>query len=112
MRSLIYILKGMTWLVLLLLSQMIPAQKATITEELREIVTYPFSDPDPVPVLTGENKRIYPYFSFNGYSFKGQKQQWKVIRLENDYIRVFVLPQAGGKVWGAIEKSTGKEFIY
>jgi hypothetical protein len=31
----------------LLLPQILLAQKATITEEFREIVTYPFSDPDP-----------------------------------------------------------------
>ncbi|CAN0327617.1 unnamed protein product, partial [Scytosiphon promiscuus] len=27
-------------------------------------------------------------------------------------IQVFVLPELGGKVWGAIEKSTGEEFLY
>ena len=30
-------------------------------------------------------------------------KDWKVITLENDYLKVFVLPEAGGKVWGAIE---------
>ena len=34
------------------------------------------------------------------------------MKLENDYVEVFVLPQIGGKVWGAIEKSSGEEFIY
>ena len=32
--------------------------------------------------------------------------------LENDYIRVTVIPAIGGKIWGAVEKSSGKEFIY
>jgi Tfp pilus assembly protein PilF len=94
------------------LSQMVTAQKATITEESKEILTYPFSDPNPVAILTEKNKRIYPYHSFDGYSLTGQKRQWKVIKLENDYIEVYILPEVGGKVWGAIEKSTGKEFIY
>jgi len=35
-----------------------------------------------------------------------------VVKLENDYIEVFVLPEVGGKVWGAIVKETGHEFIY
>jgi Tfp pilus assembly protein PilF len=94
------------------LSQMLLAQKATIIEESKEILTYPFSDPNPIPVLTEKNKRIYPYHSFDGFSLTGQKQPWKVIKLENDYIEVYILPEVGGKVWGAIEKSTGKEFIY
>ena len=35
-----------------------------------------------------------------------------MVKLENDYIEVYVLPEAGGKVWGAIEKKSGREFIY
>ena len=32
--------------------------------------------------------------------------------MENDYIEVFMLPEVGGKVWGAVDKSNGEEFIY
>src|SRR4030042_4768513 len=88
--------------VFFLLPQMLMAQKATVTQEFRELVTYPFSDPNPIPFLTEKNKRIYPYHSFDGYSLTGQKQQWKVIKLENDYIEVYVLPEVGGKVWGVL----------
>lgn len=55
---------------------------------------------------------FYPYFVFDGYTDKGIRKEWKVITLENDFINVTVLPEVGGKVWGAIEKSSGKEFIY
>lgn len=89
------------------------AQQSRITEEIRSIKTYPFDDPNPVPFLTEENKKkIYPYHGFDGYSVEGVDRDWKVVKLENDYIEVYVLPEAGGKVWGAIEKSTGKEFLY
>lgn len=98
-------------LAFLFLFQMLIAQKASIIVESKEILTYPYSDPNPVPIL-GEGSEIFPYHSFNGYSLKGQTQKWNVIKLENDYIEVYVLPSNGGKVWGAIEKSTGKEFIY
>ena len=86
-------------------------QKATIKEEMREFITYPFSDPNPVPILTS-NTKIYPYHKFEGYSHESESKQWKVVTLENDYIQVFVLPQVGGKVWGAIDKTNGQEFIY
>ena len=85
---------------------------ATITEENRLMVTYPYSDPNPIPILADKNFKVYPYFTFEGYSQTALKQNWKVIKLENDYIQVFIMPEIGGKVWGAIEKSTGKEFIY
>lgn len=96
----------------LILPQFLLAQKATVTEESRMLLTYPFSDANPIPILTGRNKNIYPYHSFDGYSLTAKKQPWKIVKLENDYIEVYVLPEAGGKIWGAIEKSTGKEFIY
>ncbi len=87
--------------------------RATVTEEKEIIKTYPFGDPDPVPILArSRNTAIYPYFRFDGFSREGRDQEWKVVRLENDYIKVYVLPEAGGKIWGAIEKSTGKDFIY
>ncbi|MFC2125384.1 DUF5107 domain-containing protein [Bacteroidota bacterium] len=87
------------------------SQSASITEEIIKLKTYPYSDPDPVPILIS-NTKIFPYHKFEGYSHEARDMSWKVVRLENDYIQVFVLPEVGGKVWGAIEKSTGEEFIY
>lgn len=82
-----------------------------VREELQPIKTYPYNDPDPNPILI-KNKAIYPYHSFDGYSLEAKLQSWKVVTLENDFIKVLVLPEIGGKVFGAIEKSTGHDFIY
>ncbi len=87
------------------------AQKATISLEKRMIKTYAFDEPNPVPILT-ENPKIYPYFKFEGYSHKGEQKEWEVVKLENEYITVYVLPQIGGKIWGAVERKTGEEFLY
>ena len=87
------------------------AQQATITETEREIRTYPFGDPNPIPILASQPE-IYPYFRFDGFSHDAEQQIWKVVTLENEYIKVYVLPEVGGKVYGATEKSTGHEFIY
>lgn len=87
------------------------AQTARISEEVRTLSTYPFSEPNPIPILIRDT-RLYPYHSFDGYSATAEPRDWKVVRLANDYIEVFVLPEVGGKVWGAIVKETGHEFIY
>ena len=84
------------------------AQTAQITEKQVSLVTYPFSDPDPVP----NPGKFYPYSRFEGYSDKGSIETWKMVELENDYIKLWVTPEIGGKIWGAVEKVTGKEFIY
>ncbi len=82
--------------------------KASIREEKIRFYTYMYSDPDPVPNVG----RIYPYFRFDGYTDRGEYKEWKMVILENDYIKVYLCPEIGGKIWGAIEKSTGKEFVY
>lgn len=87
------------------------SRPARITEETRVLDTYPFSEPEAVPILT-RDARLYPYHSFQGYAHDSEPREWKVVRLENDYIEVWVLPEVGGKVWGARVKETGHEFIY
>ena len=92
-------------------------QRATINEKAEIIKTYPFSEPDPIPILTrsslwGRGARLYPYYFFDKFSKAGFDKEWKVVRLENPYISLSILPQVGGKIWGAMEKSTNKEFIY
>ncbi len=100
------------WLILYLgTGALAQSGQARITEEVRTLTTYPFDDPTRTPILT-ENPKIYPYFTYEGYSHEGVPREWKVVKLENDYVEVYVLPEVGGKVWGAIEKSTGHEFIY
>jgi len=87
------------------------AQKAQITEEPVTYRTYPFSDPSPVPSLAYK-RDIYPYFRFDGYSVDPVEKDWNRVTLENDYLKVTIMPEIGGRVWGAVEKSTGKDFIY
>lgn len=84
------------------------AQNAILQEKLHSLNSYPFSDPDPVAAPG----RIYPYFRFDGYTDEGRKMDWKMVEMENSFIKVYVSPEVGGKVWGAVEKSTGKEFLY
>ena len=84
------------------------AQTASIIEKEVQILTYPYSDPDPVPQFG----KIFPYFRYDGYALNGSMRNWKVVEMENDYIKLWVIPEIGGKIWGAVEKSTGKEFIY
>lgn len=87
------------------------AQRARIHEERRVIPTYPFSEPDPTPLLV-RDERLYPYHTFEGYAHTAEPREWTVVTLENDLVEVFVLPEVGGKVWGAVVKKNGHEFIY
>jgi tetratricopeptide (TPR) repeat protein len=86
------------------------AQQNTVVKEYKKVfTTYPFSDPDPIPK---PDSKIYPYFRFDGFTDKPIQKEWKVVELENDYIKITILPEIGGKIWSATEKSTGKDFVY
>jgi hypothetical protein len=101
---------SLTVLPLLILSCFIVTgqQVATIKESLKVFTTYPFSDPDPIP----EMGKTYPYFRFDSYTNTPVQKQWKVVELENNYLKVMIMPEIGGKIWSVIEKSTGKSFVY
>ena len=86
-------------------------EQSQIKEYNETILTYPFSDTNPFPIISKKND-IYPYSRIDGYSHTGEQQEWKMVKLENEYVEVYILPELGGKVWGAIDKITGKEFIY
>ncbi|MDT8401497.1 MAG: DUF5107 domain-containing protein [Bacteroidales bacterium] len=94
--------------IILLCSQQLLSQTALIYEEAREMKTYPFGDPDPLP----KPGKIYPYFRFDAYSVDPVSKEWKMICLENEWIKLWVAPEIGGKVYGAMDKTNGRYFIY
>jgi Tfp pilus assembly protein PilF len=101
-------------LLILIVSVATQAQKVSIEENLQTIRTYPYSDFNPLPAMAINKNALpfYPYSMIDGYTATGIDKKWKVVKLENDFISVTVLPEVGGKVMGAIEKATGKEFLY
>src|SRR6186713_81825 len=82
--------------------------QAVVRKEMVVLKTYPYSDPSPLP----EFGRIYPYNRHDGYAVRGSDQAWEMVVLENSFIKIWINPAVGGKVWGAVEKSSGREFIY
>lgn len=106
-------------LVLCFLAAAVPpaTPQAVVREEKQVIKTYPFSGGDPTPIMTrssmwGRGQKLYPYYFIDEMSVDGRDQSWNVVRMENPYIQVFVLPAEGGKLIGAVEKSTNHDFIY
>ncbi len=96
------------FLLLMLIHNQVSAQKAMIYEEKVNMKTYLFSDPNPVPDMN----KSYPYCRFDGFTNQSTQQEWNMVIMENDFIKVYITPEIGGKIWGAIEKSTGGEFLY
>ena len=99
--------------ILLFASAWLPAaaqtpHSATVTESSQQFTTYPYSDPNPIPLPPP----VYPYYRWDGFTSVPVEKEWKTVVLENDYIRVMILPEIGGKIWAATEKKTGASFLY
>ena len=92
--------------VFLLLCAALSAQSVTVKDTVMR--TYGYSDPDPVP-RTG---RIYPYHRYQSFALEGEDRLWKMVVLENDFLRVKIFPQIGGKIWSVYDKKASRELFY
>ncbi len=43
---------------------------------------------------------------------KKVEKEYTAVRLENDYVRVVILPEIGGRIYSATDKTTGYDFFY
>jgi hypothetical protein len=94
---------------ILLISSHSLAQENTTEHIYNKLIkTYPYRDANPIP----QNNIIYPYYRFDLFSNNSVLKSRKVIELEIQYIRVLILQEIDGQIWTAIDKSTGRPFIY
>ena len=91
---------------LALVCHIVSAQTVTVKDTVYK--TYPFSDPNPVPQPSG----VYPYHKYETFAFEPVDKTWKMVILENDYLRVKIFPEIGGKIWSIYDKKHGKELFY
>ena len=88
--------------------------------EFRDVVipTYPVSEPEKLPIFfekrpyQGASGKLYPLPYTGGLSDEKKDVTYRAAVLENDYLCVEILPQLGGKIHFAREKTNGTDFIY
>jgi tetratricopeptide (TPR) repeat protein len=88
-------------------------------EEPMVIPTYLIGPPDLNPhfyvkgtVSQGAEHRVYPYPAYDNLTNEKADKTYKMVYLENEYIKVGLLPESGGKIFEAIDKSNGYNFFY
>jgi len=54
----------------------------------------------------------YPYTTRENLTHRRSDRIWRTLNLENEYLKVVVLPDLGGRLYSCIDKSTGAELFY
>ena len=90
----------------------------SVWQETVVIPTYGVGAPDSNPmfldkrVYQGSSGAVYPYPIIDKVEDHPQDQPWGAIFLENEFLKVMVLPQLGGRVQMALDKTNDYHFIY
>jgi tetratricopeptide (TPR) repeat protein len=87
------------------------------TEEI-VLPTYMPAEPDRNPmflekrVYHGSDGTVYPLPFTDRIASKPIDRKWRGVWIENDFLRVLVLPEIGGRIHIAQDKTNGFDFIY
>ncbi|HEX6626198.1 MAG TPA: tetratricopeptide repeat protein [Pyrinomonadaceae bacterium] len=80
------------------------------------IPTYELGAPDPNPALLDWNRRkwrpVYPYAMMDTLTTKRVEKSYKAVYLENEYLKVTVLPELGGHVYAIFDKTANRDVLY
>jgi tetratricopeptide (TPR) repeat protein len=107
---------------LLLLSAFVmgvSAQQAVRVYEGKEsIPTYKMGADDPSPIfytgrsVQGAAGHYYPYPAQTSLGDKKTVEEYEVVYLENEYLKVTVIPAFGGRLLGAVDKTNGHQLFH
>lgn len=92
--------------------------KASVRETIVQIPTYGVGKPDKNPmflekrVYQGSSGRVYPYPVIDKIENQKKIQEYRMIILENEYLRVEVMPELGGRIYRAVDKTNNYDFVY
>ena len=92
-----------------------------VVKAWREIVTIPTyevgkAEKNPIflekRVYQGSSGVVYPYPVIESIADEPTPKEWQAVWLENEYIKVMVLPELGGRIQMAYDKVKQRHFVY
>ncbi|MFN7999085.1 MAG: DUF5107 domain-containing protein [Bryobacteraceae bacterium] len=104
---------------LLALAALLPAAaQVRIWEDTINVPTYQAGAPDPAPIFfdgrgyQGAKGPVYPYPIIDRLTGIKADKTYKEVCLENEYVKICVLPELGGRIFSAVDKTNGYPFFY
>lgn len=83
-----------------------------------KLPTYKVAPPDPSPrfyagrTYQGAKATFYPYPVWDQMTDQKEVVTYKSLNLENEYVKLSVLPELGGRIFTATDKGNGYDFFY
>ncbi|MGB7170035.1 MAG: DUF5107 domain-containing protein [Acidobacteriaceae bacterium] len=83
-----------------------------------EILTYHPADPDLNPmflekrVYQGSSGRVYPLPFIDRIAVEPEQKSWQALHIENEFLRLMILPEIGGRIHIGYDKISGYDFFY
>jgi tetratricopeptide (TPR) repeat protein len=94
------------------------APAVRVWEENIVIPTYLAGAPEPNPIFNlGQNSQgaqgvVYPYPLYDILTHEKVDKTYKIVYLENEYIKIGILPEIGGRLFEGIDKTNNYNFVY
>ena len=88
-------------------------KNAVVRIEESPIKTYIWDRPSRYPILFGGGYRyVYPYTMEDRLLHRSEDRAYRKIILENDLLKITILPELGGHLWSAHDKVSGRDIFY
>lgn len=89
-----------------------------VWEAKAQIPTYLAGPPEPNPMFffnrqsQGAEGRIYPYPFYDTLTGQKVNKTYTLVYLENEYIRIAIMPEIGGRIFEGVDKTNNYNFFY
>ena len=105
---------------LVVLSPPAPAEEPAVRawESPLRVPTYPVGPAEPNPMFfagreyQGAKGPVYPYPLLDRLLDRREDRAYRALWLENEYLKISVLPEIGGRIFTAQDKTNGYDFFY
>lgn len=93
-------------------------KEVRVWEEEVSIPTYEVGEPEKYPmflekrVYQGSSGKVYPYPTIETIYDTKVDQVYKVVYLENEFLKIMILPELGGRIQRAFDKTNQYDFVY
>ena len=63
-------------------------------------------------VYQGSSGKVYPLPFTDRIATEAHERKWQAVHIENEFLRVTVLPEIGGRIHAGLDKTNGYDFFY